>query len=145
MPKNYRALTKLRKQELERAEMALLEINMKIEELKRKREVLRRDECEASMPKEGDGKKAAAHLALKRAIQEGIRKVEAQIEALIPTRERLQNELKAANIAYEQAKSMESKVVEDILKRESRRAQGALDEIASQQFWRLNNGRKGMG
>ncbi len=142
MPKNYRALTKLRKQEKQRVEMALSEVNSKIEELKRKRESLREEERSLSLPNFGDGARVSALLVQKRTIKGAIERVKVQIESLLPVRSKLQEELKAANIAYEQAKSMESKILEDLFKREARRAQVMLDEIASQQFWRLNNRKK---
>ncbi|BBG64860.1 hypothetical protein NNO_0158 [Hydrogenimonas sp.] len=145
MPKNYRALTKLRKREFERAEQALAVVNYRLEELKRKREMLREDERSTALPAAGKGADVAGVLAQKRSIQRLLKAVEDQIESLKRLKEQRQAELKAANIAYEQAKSIESKVVEEILKRERRRTQNGLDEIASQQFWRLNTPKKDYG
>jgi flagellar biosynthesis chaperone FliJ len=145
MPKNYRALTKLRKREFERAEQALAVVNYRLEELKRKRDMLREDERSTVLPTAGKGADVAGVLAQKRSIQRLLKAVEEQIESLKRMKEQRQAELKAANIAYEQAKSIESKVVEEILKRERRRTQNGLDEIASQQFWRLNTPKKDYG
>ncbi len=142
MPKKYRALTKLRKRELERAEQALLSVNLKLDELKRKREKLRKDERLTTLPPSGEGALVAGVLAQKRTIQLCLKSVEAQIESLLRAKEQRQAELRLANIAYEQAKSIESKVLEEIFKKEARRTQNALDEAASQRFWRLNVGRK---
>ncbi|GEM_PF-1437040 len=145
MLKNYRSLTKLRKQEKQRVEMALMEINSKIENLRSEKESLRAQERSLSLPRSGEGARVLALLSQKSSIKAAIKRVQAQIDALLPVKEELQERLKAANIAFEQAKSMESKVVEDIMKSESRRAQSMLDEIASQQFWRLNGLKKGSG
>ncbi len=145
MLKNYRSLTKLRKQEKQRVEMALMEINSKIENLRSEKESLRAQERSLSLPRSGEGARVLALLSQKGTIKAAIKRVQAQIDALLPVKEELQERLKAANIAFEQAKSMESKVVEDIIKSESRRAQSMLDEIASQQFWRLNGLKKGSG
>ncbi len=142
MPKNYRALTKLRKRQFEQAEQALALVNGRLEELKRERERLREEERLAGLPSRGDGAVIAGVLAQKRTIQAALKRLEAQIESLMSLKRERQAELKAANIAYEQAKSIESKVLEEILKKERRRVQNALDEAASQQFWRLNAGRK---
>ncbi len=145
MPKNYRALTKLRKRQFEQAEQALAVVDAQLEKLKRKREKLREEERLAVLPERGKGAHIAGVLAQKRTVQTALKAIEAQIESLIAVRAERQAELKAANIAYEQAKSIESKVLEEILKKERRRAQNALDEIASQQFWRLHAGRKDQG
>ncbi len=142
MPKNYRALTKLRKREFERAEQALMVVNSKLDELRRRRERLREDERKTALPESGDGAQAAAVLAQKRSIRLSIKAVEAEIEGLRRVKRERQAELKSANIAYEQAKSIESKVLEEILKREARRTQNSLDEIASRQFWRANVAKK---
>jgi len=145
MLKNYRSLTKLRKQEKQRVEMALMEINTKIENLRSEKESLRAQERSLSLPRSGEGARVLALLSQKGTIKAAIKRVQAQIDALLPVKEELQERLKAANIAFEQAKSMESKVVEDIMKSEAKKAQGMLDEIASQQFWRLNGLKKGSG
>ena len=145
MPKNYRALTKLRKRELEQAEQALTAVNSKLDELRRRRERLREDERETLLPKRGDGTQVAAVLAQKRSLQISIKAVEEQIDGLLKVKKQRQAELKSANIAYEQAKSIESRVLEEIFKREARRTQKSLDEIASQQFWRLNSAKKDHG
>ena len=145
MLKNYRSLTKLRKQEKQRVEMALMEINSKIENLRSEKESLRVQERSLSLPRSGEGVRVLALLSQKGTIKAAIMRVQTQIDALLPVKEELQERLKAANIAFEQAKSMESKVVEDIMKSESRRVQSMLDEIASQQFWRLNGLKKGSG
>ncbi len=145
MPKNYRALTKLRKRELEQAEQALMAVNSKLDELRRKRERLREDERKTVLPQSGDGAQVAGVLAQKRSIQLSLKAAEAQIEGLLKVKKQRQAELKSANIAYEQAKSIESRVLEEIFKREARRTQNSLDEIASQQFWRLNSAKKDHG
>jgi len=145
MPKNYRALTKLRKREFEQAEQALMVVNSKLNELRLERERLREDERSVALPLSGKGEQINGVLAQKRVIQASLKAVEEQIESLRRLKERRQAELKAANIAYEQAKSMESKVLEEILRRERRSIQKSLDEIASQQFWRLNVPRKDHG
>ncbi len=145
MPKNYRALTKLRKRELEQAEQALTAVNSKLDELRRRRERLREDERETLLPKRGDGTQVAAVLAQKRSLQISIKAVEEQIDGLLKVKKQRQAELKSANIAYEQAKSIESRVLEEIFKKEARRTQKSLDEIASQRFWRLSRAKKDLG
>ncbi len=142
MLENYRALTRLRKRELERAEQALALVNARLDELERKRERLREEECSVGLPGRGRGADIAGVLAQKRTIQSALKSLEAQIDSLEAIKRERQAELKTANIAYEQAKSIESKMLEEILKRERRRVQNALDEAASQQFWRLNGARK---
>ncbi len=120
-------------------------VNSKLDELRRKRERLREDECKTVLPQSGEGAQVAGVLAQKRSIQISIKAVEAEIEGLLKVKKQRQAELKSANIAYEQAKSIESRVLEEILKREARRTQNSLDEIASQQFWRLNSAKKDHG
>ncbi|WP_456404801.1 hypothetical protein [Hydrogenimonas sp.] len=137
--KNYRALTKLRKQQFERAEQELMRANALLDGLLAERERLRADERGITLPSEGEGGRISALLAQRRAIQAALDLLQVRIESAQRAKEEKERLLKAAHIAYEQAKSIESQVLESILLKEKRRVQNFLDEAASRQFWRLMN------
>ncbi len=142
MPKNYRALTKLRKQQFERVEQELAVVNGKLQKLLAQKEALRADERAMEIPTAGMGRALGAILNQKRAIQSELERLQEQIELTQQHKYVLEASLKEAHIAYEQAKSIESQVIQRVIMKQKRAEQGLLDEIASQRFWRDRNGEK---
>ncbi len=134
--KNYRALTKLRKQQFERAEQALAAANAEKRRLEREKEKLRADVRAIEVPGSGIGRQLGLIVSQKAALKAAIEALERRIEAADERCRQRQEDLMAAHIAYEQAKSLEAKIVAVHLAKEKRREQGRLDEIASQRFWR---------
>ncbi len=137
--KNYRALTRLRKQQFERAEQELMKANALLDGLLAERERLRAEERGVALPSEGDGSRVCALLAQRRTIQSALGLLQVRIESAAKVKEERERLLKAAHIAYEQAKSIESQMLESMMLKEKRRVQTALDEAASRRFWRLTN------
>lgn len=142
MPKNYRALTKLRKQQFERVEQELAVVNGKLQSLLAQKEVLRADERAMAIPASGMGRALGAILNQKRAIQSALEMLQQQIEVTKQHKYALESSLKEAHVAYEQAKSIELQVIQSVIMKRKRAEQGLLDEIASQRFWRDRNGEK---
>jgi len=142
VPKNYRALTKLRKQQFERVEQELAVVNGKLQSLLAQKEALRADERAMTIPASGMGRALGAILNQKRAIQSALEMLQQQIEVTKQHKYALETSLKEAHVAYEQAKSIESQVIQRVIMKRKRAEQGLLDEIASQRFWRDRNGEK---
>jgi flagellar biosynthesis chaperone FliJ len=134
--KNYRALTKLRKQQFDRAEQALATANAALEKLYAQKERLREDMRAVEPPREGTGLQMGAVTAQKRTIRAALDALALRIEAAEAHRREMERRLKAAHIAWEQAKSIESQMLAALLAKQKREAQNRLDEIASQKFWR---------
>ncbi len=143
MAARFTALRKLRKRQFEQAELALAQANAQWQILQDRKEVLRAQERAIEPPKEGVGRQMGAVVAQRRALQQAIAALDLQIAAAWRHVEAMQAALKQAHIAYEQAKSIESQVLEKLLKQRERRARERLDEIASQRFWRDRPERRG--
>ncbi|WP_456323790.1 flagellar FliJ family protein [Hydrogenimonas sp.] len=136
MPKNYRALTKLRKQQFERAEQALASANSQRQHLEAEKERLRSDARELEIPGSGFGRELGLVVNQRSAIKSAIEALDYRIQAAAELCTRRQEELMAAHVAYEQAKSIEAQIMQKRLAKTKRLEQGSLDEIASQRFWR---------
>ncbi len=142
--KNYKALTKLRKQQFERAEQDLAIANTRLNRLREEKERLRADMRAVEPPKEGSGLQMGAVVAQKRTIQQALDALQYRIDAAEADKREKEKLLKDAHIAWEQAKSIESQILSVLMAKQKRETQNRLDEIASQQFWRERNGeRKG--
>ncbi|WP_300369360.1 flagellar FliJ family protein [Hydrogenimonas sp.] len=142
--KNYKALTKLRKQQFERAEQDLAIANARLNRLREEKERLRADMRAVEPPKEGSGLQMGAVVAQKRTIQQALDALQYRIDAAEADKREKEKLLKDAHIAWEQAKSIESQILSVLMAKQKRETQNRLDEIASQQFWRERNGeRKG--
>jgi len=136
MLKNYRALTKLRQQQFDQAEQALAQVNAKLQELRRQKEVLRADMRAIEPPERGTGAQLGAVLAQKRADRMAIEALELQIDAVLAQKREKEQALKAAHIALEQAKSIEAQVLKALMRKRERLERNQLDEIAAQRFFR---------
>jgi flagellar biosynthesis chaperone FliJ len=137
--KNYRALAKLRKQQFDRAEQALAMANARLNRLYEKKESLRADERAVEPPVKGKGLQLGGVLSQKRAIKRALEALELEIEAARREKAERERQLKAAHIAWEQARSIESHALKILMEKEKRATQSRLDEIASQRFWRERN------
>jgi len=133
---NYKALVKLRKQQFEQAEQDLASANALVLKLEQRKIELKQQASDIFMPTAGKGGQLAALMAQKEAIRREIEACEVQIEAAKRAKSEKEAALKKANIAYEQAKAIESYYVKQKLSKERRDIQNSLDEIASQRFWR---------
>ncbi len=137
--KNYKALAKLRKQQFDRAEQELALANARLNLLYEKKESLRADERAVEPPVKGTGLQLGGVISHKRAIKRAIEALELEIDAARRLKEEKERRLKAAHIAWEQAKSIESQALKLLMEKEKRATQNRLDEIASQRFWRDRN------
>lgn len=137
--KNYRALAKLRKQQFDRAEQALATINASLHRLRQKRESLRKEFAAIEPPASGSGGMLGLVVQQRRAMQQLLDTLQQQIAHEETRRHEAQQRLKEAHVAWEQAKSIESQLLTQLLKKRARLEQGHLDEIASQRFWRKRN------
>ncbi|WP_456451434.1 hypothetical protein [Hydrogenimonas sp.] len=140
--KNYKALAKLRKQQFDRAEQALAVANAHLNRLLEEKERLRSDMRAVEPPREGTGRQMGAVVAQKRTIQNALEVLERRLDAARAQKREKERLLKEAHIAWEQAKSIESQMLQKILDKQKRDAQSRLDEIASQKFWRDRDARK---
>ncbi|WP_456380278.1 hypothetical protein [Hydrogenimonas sp.] len=143
--KNYAALARLRRQQFERAEQELAMANAHLETLRRRKEALRAQEREIEPPVSGRGAQLGALLSQKRALKRVLEALEYEIEAAERAKREKERLLKAAHIAWEQAKSIEAKFLREIAEKRKRETQSRLDEIASQRFWRERHGWKKEG
>ena len=138
---NFKALARLRKRQFEQAEKELAAVNAELDRLKARREALRADMRAVEPPRSGRGTDLAAVVAQKRAHMKAIEALDGQIEAVTARKREKERALKAAHIAYEQAKSLESQALAVLMARRARQERSRLDEIAGQRFWRDRNGK----
>ncbi|WP_286335986.1 flagellar FliJ family protein [Hydrogenimonas cancrithermarum] len=129
-------MTKLRRQQFERAEQEMAAAGRALIRLLDEKEALRSDERAIEPPASGTGRQLAALLDQKRAIKSALEALEYRIDAARRFKEEKRKLLKAAHIAYEQAKSIESQAIQKMMAKRKRDEAGRLDEIASQRFWR---------
>ena len=141
MPKNFKALVKLRKQQFDRAEQELAMANARLNALYGEKEKLRADMRAVEPPKEGTGLQMEAVVTQKRTIQRALDALQFRIDAGEADKRDKERLLREAHIAWEQAKSIESQVLNALMQKERREMQSRLDEIASQRFWRDRDAR----
>jgi flagellar biosynthesis chaperone FliJ len=134
--KNYRALVKLRKQQFDRAEQAVASANARLNALLSEKEAVRAQMREAAPPERGEGRMFHLIASHRDSARARLAVLDAQID--VARRDKAEKEalLAQALRAWEQAKSLESAVLAQWLKKRKRIEQGELDEIAGQRFWR---------
>ena len=143
---NYKALVKLRKQQLEQAEQDLISANALILKLEQKKAKLEQQASNITIPTTGKGSQLIAFMTQKEVIKKEIEICKTQIEAAKRAKNEKEIALRKLNIVYGQAKAIEAHYVKQKLSKEKRNIQNSLDEIASQRFWRdrvglrVNNG-----
>jgi len=142
MPKNARALARLRKQQFDWAEQALAVANAHLNRLQERKAQLREQMRRVEPPSRGTGAQLEGVVAQRRAIQRAVEALESEIEAAEAQKREKERLLREAHIAWEQAKSIESQILGEILARQKRETANRLDEIASQKFWRDRNRRE---
>ena len=139
--RNVRALVALRKRQFEQAEQALAVVNAELNRLEEEKRKLRAMMRETALPAGGEGRLLGAVTMQRGAIAGALKELEARIAAVRQARQEQERHLKAAHIALEQARSLESEALQRLMRLKMRRERGLMDEIAARKFW-LDNGEK---